>query len=145
MLKLVATRGTCPRRQVAAILTDAQGRVLATGYNGVPSGYPHCVDERTRCPGAADAAGDTSRCVAIHAEQNVIVQAGLSGSLARAHDLYVSTSPCFTCCKLLCSLPELQNIFCLERYADASGLDLLNRRKILLFIKHDFGFLKVVA
>jgi len=108
MLALVASRGTCARRQVAAILTDTEGRILATGYNGPPSGYPHCRDH-IPCPGALDPAGDTARCVAIHAEQNAIVQAGLSGNLARAAILYCTCSPCLNCAKLLCSLPHLRH------------------------------------
>ena len=137
MLALVASRGTCARRQVAAILTDTEGRILATGYNGPPSGYPHCIT--TPCLGALDPAGYTSRCVAIHAEQNAIVQAGLSGNLARAAVLYCSASPCLACCKLLCSLSQLRDVYCLERYADATGLELLRGRQILtrLRVKED--------
>jgi len=142
MLALVATRGTCPRRRVAAILTDAEGRVLATGYNGPPPGYPHCIDDP--CPGARDAAGDTSRCVAIHAEQNAIVQAGLGGNLARARHLYTSASPCFSCCKLLCALPALWEIYALDLYPDAAGLDLLRRRRIKLFVKTNDGLKEIL-
>lgn len=45
MAKLVSTRSTCLRRSVGCVLTNARGHVLATGYNGVASGQPHCSGE----------------------------------------------------------------------------------------------------
>ena len=96
LLPLVAERSTCPRRAVGAIITDAAGHILATGYNGTPAGSDHCTDKP--CPGAADPAGDTTRCYAVHAEQNALLQCR---ELARAEVMYVSCTPCFTCAKLL--------------------------------------------
>jgi dCMP deaminase len=45
MALLTAQRGTCLRRQVGAVLLSARGHVLATGYNGVAAGLPHCNEE----------------------------------------------------------------------------------------------------
>lgn len=42
LAEVTALRGTCLRRQVGCVLVDYGGRVLATGYNGVPRGMPHC-------------------------------------------------------------------------------------------------------
>lgn len=39
---LVATRSTCLRRAVGCVLVDERNHVLATGYNGVAPGHPHC-------------------------------------------------------------------------------------------------------
>lgn len=44
MAALVATRGTCLRRRVGAVLVNARGHVLSTGYNGVAAGVPHCSE-----------------------------------------------------------------------------------------------------
>jgi dCMP deaminase len=127
MLDLVATRSTCRRRNVAAILTDETGHLISTGYNGVPAGFPHCTDEP--CPGAADAAGDTSKCMAIHAENNAIIQAG--GRLRDATRLYCSCSPCFSCTKLILGT-NVRTIVVKEVYADTYGIQLLKVKGVKL-------------
>lgn len=119
MLSLVAGRSTCPRRAVGAVIVDKAGHVLSTGYNGVPSGVPHCVD--VPCPGASDPKGDTRRCLAIHAEQNALLQCS---RLDLAHTLYVSVICCFTCAKLVCNTP-IKRIVAAEDYVETQGKDLL--------------------
>jgi dCMP deaminase len=120
MLGLVASRSTCARRQVAAILVDAQGVLLSAGYNGVPRGMAHCID--TPCSGAGDPSGNNERCSAIHAEQNCLLRAG--DKLTQAHTLYVSTSPCFNCAKLIVS-SGVKRVVQLTEYADKRGVELL--------------------
>ncbi len=130
LLKNVASRSTCGRRQVAAIVTDVKGRVLATGYNGVPSKVPHCTD--SPCPGAKDAHGDTSRCFAVHAEQNALLQC--EGNLERAYNLYCSCTPCFTCAKLIANT-NIKRVLCTEEYADLSGLTIFTLAGIMVEYK----------
>lgn len=125
MLRLVAARSTCPRRQVGAIITDDKGHVLATGYNGVPSGFPHCTDEP--CLGAEDPMGDTSRCEAIHAEANALLQCFRIDLASR---LYVSCTPCFACAKLILNTP-IQQVVCASTYCPGElGLAVLQRGKV---------------
>lgn len=98
MVSLVAQRATCPRRQVGCILVDKRGRILATGYNGVASGRPHC-SEGHPCPGAGCKSGEgLDLCEAIHAEQNAIL---LLQDPWAVETCYVSTTPCTSCLKLL--------------------------------------------
>ena len=119
MLALVAARSTCARRAVGAIIVDRGGHVLAMGYNGVPAGFPHCVDHP--CPGAQDAKGDSSRCLSIHAEVNALLQCS---RLDLAHTIYVSCLPCFSCAKALVNTP-LKRVVAVEAYADTAGFDVL--------------------
>jgi dCMP deaminase len=119
MLKLVASRGTCRRRQVAAILTDVKGVLISTGYNGVPSGMPHCID--TPCSGANDKPGNNDNCLAIHAEQNCLLRAG--DRLRHAHTIYCSTAPCFHCAKLIISA-GIKVVVASSTYAEERGLEL---------------------
>jgi dCMP deaminase len=98
MAELVATRGTCARRQVGCVLVDAHGRVLATGYNGVAAGRSHC-NEGHPCPGARATPGTgLDDCEAIHAEQNAILLLRDPWTVETA---YVTVSPCISCVKLL--------------------------------------------
>jgi dCMP deaminase len=114
MLDLVASRSTCARRAVAAIITDATGHVLSTGYNGVPAGMPHCTD--VPCPGANRPSGiDLDLCEAIHAEQNALLQCY---RLDLARVLYCSVVPCYPCAKLIVNTSILR-IVVKEDYASA--------------------------
>ncbi len=128
MLEIVAARSTCVRRAVGAILVDERYKVLSTGYNGVPSGFSHCID--VPCLGAQDIPGDSSRCMAIHAEVNVIVQCA---RLDLARILYVSCTPCFTCAKMLCNTP-VRRIVSAEEYSESEGLTVLRQAGIELSI-----------
>lgn len=97
MALLSSTRGTCPRRSVGCVLTNARGHVLSTGYNGPASGMPHCTDEP--CAGACAPSGTMlDACEALHAEQNALLQCR---DVYTIDTTYVTASPCVTCTKLL--------------------------------------------
>lgn len=113
MTGLVASRSTCCRRNVGCVLINARGHVLATGYNGVAAGLPHCnqrnpnlVDHHDprrlypqACHGAFAVSGqDLHLCDAIHAEQNALLQCR---DVFEIDTVYVTTMPCVTCTKLL--------------------------------------------
>ena len=95
--KVVAKRSTCARRSVGCVLMDQRKHILATGYNGVAAGRPHCIDEP--CPGACSESGtDLDLCEAIHAEQNALLQCPDVGGITVC---YVTVFPCVHCTKLL--------------------------------------------
>lgn len=129
MLPLVASRATCPRRSVAAILIDASGKLVAIGYNGPPAGMPHCTD--TPCPGAVDQSGDTSRCIAIHAEMNALSQA--QASRRTPHTLYCSTTPCFNCAKMLIT-EGVKRVVAASDYPDLRGVELLHQAGVTVSV-----------
>jgi len=89
----VAKRSTCPRAQVGAIIVRDK-RILTTGYNGSPTGLPHCT--QVGCLMAGE------HCVrTLHAEQNAIIQAALHGVSAAGGTIYVTHQPCLTCAKMI--------------------------------------------
>lgn len=97
MAELVAQRGTCARRAVGCVLIDRYNHVLATGYNGVATGRPHCIDHH--CPGASQPSGEGLHlCEAIHAEQNALIQCKDTMNIAT---VYCTASPCITCVRML--------------------------------------------
>lgn len=94
----VAKRTTCARRAVGAVAVDSDGHVLGTGYNGQYAGSAHCNDGHP-CPGANSPSGaNIDGCAAIHAEQNLLLHCG---DPRKIHTVYVTTSPCLSCLKLL--------------------------------------------
>lgn len=124
MLQDVAARSTCGRRAVGAILTTVDGKILSTGYNGPPQHRRHCTE--VPCAGRLDKKGDTSRCEAVHAEINALLQCW---RLDLAHTLYVSCTPCFTCAKAICNT-QIKQIITIEEYADQTGLEMLTEAGI---------------
>jgi dCMP deaminase len=99
--KLVATRSTCLRRQVGAILVKDK-RILASGYNGAPSGIKHC--EEVGCLRANSSVPSGQRhelCRGLHAEQNLIIQAAFHGISIKGAILYCTNKPCVICTKMI--------------------------------------------
>lgn len=130
MLPLVASRGTCPRRKVGAILTDDRGRLVSAGYNGPPAGMAHCT--LVPCPGAQGQSGDNTRCEAIHAEANAILFA--SYSRIAPTTLYCSCTPCFNCAKLIAT-SGIRVVIALEPYlGDMSGCAFLEKANVMVYV-----------
>ncbi len=97
LAEVTALRGTCARRKVGAVAVDDLGRVLATGYNGPPRGFPHCTDHY--CNGVPFTSGTgLDHCEAIHAEQNLIASCR---DINAIRTIYLTVSPCASCMKLL--------------------------------------------
>ncbi len=128
---LTAQRTTCCRRAVGCVLLNARGHVLATGYNGVAAGLPHCneVDDLGfgpiihphACSGANAPSGtNLDGCQAIHAEQNAMLQCKDVYSI---HTCYVTASPCMTCVKLLLNT-SCERIVYVEEYPHSAAKDL---------------------
>ena len=110
----VASRSSCARRAVGAVIVDEVGYLMSTGYNGPARGQPNCTE--TRCPGADSPSGtNLDACIAIHAEVNAIAQAR---NIKEAAALYCTVSPCIHCAKILSNhLPALRRVFFRQLYA----------------------------
>lgn len=103
LAKLAAIRSTCIARQVGAVIVKNK-RVLATGYNGPPSGSVHCIDQGYCYPGLPNCdASKTMPSRAIHAEANAIAQAAKHGISTEGASIYVTLEPCLSCLKLIIS------------------------------------------
>jgi len=97
----VATRSTCMRRQVGAVLVKDR-RILSTGYNGAPRGISHCIDIGCLRDELGIPSGERHElCRALHAEQNAIAQAALHGVNVEGSTLYCTHQPCILCAKMI--------------------------------------------
>jgi len=126
---LVSRRATCLRRKVGAVLVKDK-KILATGYNGAPSGLSHCLDtgclrEKLRIPSGQR----HELCRGLHAEQNVLLQAALYGVSTRGSTLYVTNQPCIICAKMLINA-GISQIVIAEGYPDKMALDFLRKAKL---------------
>lgn len=129
--RLVATRSTCLRRQVGAVLVRDK-RILSTGYNGAPSGVDHCLDVGCLREQLGIPSGQRHElCRAVHAEQNAIIQAALHGVSTKGAILYCTTQPCVLCAKMLINA-GVEEIFFQGSYPDELALSLLKEAKVKL-------------
>ncbi len=119
----VATRATCPRASVGAVLTRDH-RILTTGYNGAPRNVPHCTD--VGCLLVND------HCQrATHAEANAIVQGALHGVGLAGAIAYCTHQPCVNCSKLLISA-GVERIVYDKAYPDPVAIELLAEAGVAL-------------
>jgi dCMP deaminase len=97
---LVATRATCPRRSVGAVIV-LDKRIVATGYNGAPKNLPHCPAQGDKhdWPEGCLMAGHCIR--SLHAEQNAFLQAAMIGVPCKGASMYVTCQPCNMCAKMI--------------------------------------------
>lgn len=101
----ISTRGECSRRQVGAVIVDAQNRIVGAGYNGTYRGGPNCL--QGACPRAlsnveSGSSYDTGpgACIAVHAELNALLDVSDRKRL-ESSELYVTAAPCQGCLKIL--------------------------------------------
>lgn len=126
---LVSRRSTCLRRRVGAVAVKDK-RVLATGYNGAPSGIPHCLEVGCLREQEGIPSGERHElCRGLHAEQNVIIQAARHGVSIQGASLYCTNLPCAICSKMLINAGIIE-IFYREGYADALSETLLKAARI---------------
>lgn len=137
--RLVATRSTCQRRNVGALLVKDK-RILSTGYNGTPRGLPHCLDVGClREKGNIPPGERHELCRGIHAEQNAIIQAATSGINIEGSVLYTTHYPCSLCIKMILNA-SINKIFYLEGYPDELAKTLAREGKLkLIQLKQNLG------
>ncbi len=116
--KDVSLRSTCPRKAVGCVIVDKNDNIKATGYNGVPRKFPHCNEKHC--------GGQIGDCLAIHAEQNALLQCNDVHSIKA---LYVTLSPCHTCAKLILNT-SISLVIYKEKYRCTKGIDLLQSMNV---------------
>ncbi len=127
----VASRTTCLRRGVGAVIVKDR-RILATGYNGVPSGLRHCAETGCLRQQLGVPSGQRHEiCRGLHAEQNAIIQAARFGTDIDGASIYVNTQPCVVCAKMIINA-GIREIIYQNPYPDELAQELLVESGILL-------------
>lgn len=132
--KLWALRSTCLRTKVGAVLVK-DNRTISTGYNGNPTGFPHCTTDpsdefvcRKIVESIPHGQGD-EYCTAIHAEVNCIMQADPKDRVGAS--LYCTHSPCSSCAKLIVQ-GGIKEVYYIEGYPDIITKKLFNQANVKL-------------
>lgn len=127
----VATRATCLRRGVGAVIVKDR-RILATGYNGVPSGLRHCSETGCLRQQLGVPSGQRHEiCRGLHAEQNAIIQAARYGIDISDACIYITTQPCVVCAKMLINAGITEIVY-QNPYSDALAMEMLEESGIKL-------------
>jgi dCMP deaminase len=126
---LAASRSTCIRRKVGAVLVRDR-QILATGYNGAPRSTQHCFDvgcyrQQHQIPSGQQ----EERCRGVHAEQNAVAQAAKHGVAVNGATLYCTNAPCVTCTKLLINVGIVRIVYS-EPYENEMCDDMLKLANI---------------
>ncbi|MCK9256075.1 MAG: dCMP deaminase family protein [Bacteroidales bacterium] len=108
----------CKRRQVGALIVKDK-MIISDGFNGTPEGFENeCEDENNK-----------TKAYVLHAEANAITKVAKSGNNSLGATLYVTTSPCVECAKLIIQA-GIKRIVYLDDYHKDEGIILLKRANI---------------
>jgi len=130
--ELVATRSTCLRRQVGAVIVK-DGQILSTGYNGAPAGAPHCEDTGCLREQFCVPSGERHElCRGVHAEANAIIQAAKHGICIAGASLYCTHQPCSMCAKIIVNV-GIVNVIYSNAYPDDRMVGIFNEAKNINF------------
>ncbi len=126
---IVSSRSTCLRRKVGAVIVKDK-RMLATGYNGAPSGIRHCEVVGCLREKLKISSGERHElCRGLHAEMNAIIQASLYGVPIAGAVLYSTNHPCVMCAKMIINA-GIKKVVILGDYPDKFARSLLKEADI---------------
>lgn len=127
MARIWAENSYCKRRQVGALIVKNK-MIISDGYNGTPSGFENdCEND-----------DNTTKAYVLHAEANAITKVAKTNNSSEGSTLYITTSPCMECAKLIIQAGIKRVVFT-EKYRITEGLDLLERAKIELIHIEQIG------
>ena len=129
----VAQRSTCLRRRVGAVVVLSK-RILSTGYNGAPSGLPHCAEtgclrEQLKVPSGQR----HELCRGMHAEMNALLQGARHGIRLEGGTLYSTHVPCSLCSKMIINTGLVRAVAAVD-YPDTFARDMLLRAGVELCV-----------
>ena len=131
---VVAERSTCRRHHVGAVAVKNK-HILATGYNGAPAGAKDCLEIGCLRDELGIPSGERHEiCRGIHAEQNVIIQAGLHGVSLEESTIYCTHTPCVLCAKMLVNA-KIKRLVSFGSYNDRAFTDLFREAGIEVDVK----------
>jgi dCMP deaminase len=131
---VVAERSTCRRHHIGAIAVKDK-HILTTGYSGAPAGAKDCLELGCLRDELGIASGTRQEiCRAIHAEQNVIIQAGLHGVSLEGSTVYCTHTPCVLCAKMLVNA-KIARFVSFGRYDDDRFIEIFKEASIKVEIK----------
>lgn len=123
----IALRSTCIRHQFGAVIVNEKHEIVATGYNGVVRGAPHCSEVGcVKDKNNIKSGTGHEICPGVHAEQNALIQAGRNSLNCT---LYINAFPCKICARMIVNA-GIKRVVVSGEYTDKEGLDILKKAGI---------------
>ena len=120
MAEIWAENSYCKRRKVGALIVKGK-MIISDGYNGTPSGFENVCEDND----------NLTKPYVLHAEANAITKVAKSNNSSEGATLYVTTSPCMECSKLIIQ-SGIKRVVFRDKYRNTEGLELLERAKVEL-------------
>ena len=120
MANIWAENSYCKRKKVGALVVKDK-MIISDGYNGTPAGFENDCEN----------SDNTTKAYVLHAEANAMTKLAKSGNNSEGATLYVTTSPCMECSKLIIQSGIKRVVFA-EKYRITDGLDLLERAGVII-------------
>jgi dCMP deaminase len=134
LAKDVSTRSTCKRRQIGAVLVR-ENQIISTGYNGAPTDIPHCIEVGCmRDEMNIESGTHHELCMAVHAEQNAIIQAAKHGHVTKGCTMYCTTMPCAICTKMIINAGIVE-VYFNEGYPDQLTERIVKQKRGQMYTK----------
>jgi dCMP deaminase len=126
MARIWSKNSYCIRRQVGALIVKDR-MIISDGYNGTPEGFENvCEDENNK-----------TKPYVLHAEANAITKVAKSNNSSEGSTLYITTSPCMECAKLIIQ-SGIRRVVYSDKYHSNDGIELLERAGIeIVFLEID--------
>lgn len=117
MARIWSQNSYCKRRQVGALMVKDK-MIISDGYNGTPSGFENCCEE-----------DGVTKPYVLHAEANAITKVAKSNNSSDGATMYITTSPCIECAKLIIQA-GIRRVVYSDEYRNIDGVELLERAGI---------------
>ncbi len=117
MAQVLSLRSTCLDKQVGCVITNNKNEIIATGYNGAPRGYQHCID-LGYC--IKEKENNPAKCPSTHSEINALIQCRVPEQI---HTIYLTLSPCVACIRAIMNT-SCQNIIFISEHKHTEAKEL---------------------
>ena len=123
-----AQLSSATRLQVGAIVVK-DDRIISIGYNGMPSGWDNCCEEKVYDTAAESTYQLKTKPEVLHAESNAIAKLARSAESGEGASIFITHSPCIDCAKLIYQ-SGIKRVFYGQQYRDDSGIKFLKQSKV---------------
>ena len=128
---LTSTLSYAKRLQVGAVIVKGN-KILATGYNGMPSGWDNeCETTEIVELDEKFIKQLVTKQEVLHSETNAIAKVSASTESSEGATMFCTHAPCINCAKLIYQ-SGINNLYYRDTYRDSAGIKFLESSGVLV-------------